>query len=122
MGTEFIAKTRKSTKKYLDRSRADLCAQTLFKADPGTATRQFIAKAEGPSPAPGESVQISSEGANVIISSRGRVIGRNSRPSPGLSAALAKAGGFFPGSICSVHPLSSTFEFKVSPVSGSGGR
>lgn len=119
MGTEFIAKTKKSAKKYLDRRRAELCGPDLFKAEPDTAARQFRAKAEGGSDLqPGDPVQIESEGAGIVIRRRGRVVGRNDCPSAGLKRAVANAGGFFPGAVSSVHPISSTFEFQVVPPPG----
>jgi hypothetical protein len=115
MGTEFIAKTRKSAKKYLDRRRAELCAPDLFKADPETLSRQFLANTEGKADLhPGDALQIVSEGSGIILRREGRVVGRNDCPSVGLKRVVAKAGGFFPGAVSSVHKISATFEFCVA--------
>ena len=123
MGTEFIAKTRRSSKKYLDRSRASLCAPDLFKADPATAERSFVAKAApNGTPHAGDAVQLEAEGTSIIVRRGGRVVGRNDHPHPGLARTVKSAGGFFPGSICSVNQFSSTFEFRVAPASSQGNR
>jgi hypothetical protein len=116
MGTEFIAKTRKSTKKYLDKRRAQLGGRGLFKADPGTTERQFLAKTEGKATlCPGDDLQIEAAGSGIILRRAGKVVGRNERPHPGLKRVIADAGGFFPGAVRNVHKVSSTFEFCVSP-------
>ena len=117
MGTEFIAKQRKSAKKYLDRRRAELCAPGLFKSAPRTAERQFLAKAEGKADLhPGDRLQIESEGSAIILRRAGQVVGRNEKPHPGLKRVISDAGGFFPGSVSTVHKFSSTFEFCVAPA------
>jgi hypothetical protein len=119
MGTEFIAKTRKPAKKYLDRRRAELSAPSLFKADPETSARQFLAKAEGKANLhPGDALQIESQGTGIILRQSGRVVGRIECPHPGLKRVLTEAGGFFPGAVSSVHSMSPTFEFCVAPGGG----
>jgi hypothetical protein len=114
MGTEFIANQRKSAKKYLDRRKAELCASTLFKSDPETLDRQFLAKAEGVAHLhPGDPLQIESQGAGLILKRAGCIVGRTDSPHPGLQRAISEAGGFFPGEVRSVHTLSPTFEFCI---------
>jgi len=121
MGSEFLAKTKKSAKKYLDRSRADLCRADLFKVGPETVDRQFLAKTEGKADLhPGDRLQVEAEGPGIILRHAGRVVGRNARPNPGLKRVVADAGGFFPAAVSSVHAISSTFEFCVGSAAATG--
>lgn len=116
MGTEFLSNTRKSASKYLDRRRAELCAPDLFRADPETVKRQYLAKSVGRTDLrAGDKVQIEREGAGIVVRQAGRVIGRTENPAPGLKRTVDSAGGFFPGSVSSVHAISATFEFCVAP-------
>jgi len=121
MGTEFLAKQKKSAKKYLDRRRAELCAPGLFKSAPETTGRQFLANAEGRADLhPGDALQIEAEGSGIILRRGGRVVGRNASPNAGLQRVVAEAGGYFPGEVSCVHSLSSRFEFKVKAPAGEG--
>lgn len=117
MGTEFLKRTRPSAKKYADKKRADLCAPGLFKADPETLARKYVAKAEGRANLhAGDSIQIEAEGPGIILRRDGQVVGRSECPPPGLREAVTEAGGFFPGSVSNVHSISPTFEFCMSAV------
>lgn len=88
MGTEFIAKTRKTAKKYLDRRRGELCAPKLFDVSPETLARQFVATAEAKADLhPGDPLQIEASGSGIIL----RRAGARCRPKR-LSAPQSEKG------------------------------
>lgn len=121
MGTEFLAKQKRSAKKYLDRQRAELCAPGLFKVAPETLGRQYVARAEAKADLhPGDQVQLEANGGGIILRRAGKVVGRNDCPHPGLKRVLAEGVGYFPAAVTQVHTLSSTFEFRVAPPAAGG--
>lgn len=122
MGTEFLNTTRPTAKKHLDRRRAELCAPDLFNMPTEDLGRSFLAKTDGSGDiTTGDRIVIEAAGAGFLVRRGRNVVGRSDRCQSSLAKTLATAGGAFPAAISNVNPISATFEFCITPLSGKTG-
>lgn len=114
MGVDFLKRAAPTFRKSWNNGRTDLATPDLFTREQGACTRVLTADTlPSSNVTSGCTVTLITQERALIVLDGSRPAGRIDRPPGDTFARIADAGGVAIAKVCSVYPLSETFDVEL---------